>query len=126
MPTAAEERKAYAIATERDGDSCVRCLRGGVAHRDHRQNRQGGNTVASNLQLLCPPCHGWKTDHPTDATREGYSVPRSATPSRWPARRWFPTRWGTHGLGWAIYDDLGGVEQISDERAAELFDGEHQ
>lgn len=97
-----EEVQAYADATTRDKDTCVRCGRGGVMDRDHRQNRDSFNTVVSNLQLLGSDfgCghHRWKTEHPEEATRQGFSVPRWAVDHReWPAYR--------YGVGWVLYFD---------------------
>lgn len=92
-PSKADEKRAYEAATERDKGACVRCGWSGVTHRDHRQNRQPGNTVPSNLQLLCGPhgdepgCHHWKTHHPTAALLEGFAVPSWARPEWWPAWR---------------------------------------
>lgn len=122
--TAAQERLAYAIATERDSidgfEVCQRCLRdcGGV-HRDHRQNRDDFNTVPSNLQLLGAGCHNWKTEHPTDAILDGWAVPRhtTLTPAEWPARRRIRTRFGTTRLAWVLYDDHGGYLEIDDTEA---------
>ena len=124
-PTAAEEREAYAIATARDEGTCQRCLRDcGPIARDHRQNRQPGNTVASNLCLLGLGCHTWKTEHPADALDQGWAVPRWADPARWPARRWFRSDFTfTFREGWALYDDAGNVTEITDRQALELMEG---
>lgn len=113
-PTPAEEKRAYALATERDHEVCVKCRRGSVAHRDHRKNRsQGGLTLASNIQLLCPTDHGWKTTHPLDAIEEGYQVPGGKDPAQWPARRWLSTAHGTLRPAWVLYDNEGRFEEIS-------------
>lgn len=96
-PSPADEKHAYAKATERGGGSCARCGKYGV-QRDHRKNRsQGGLTVLSNLQLLCPTCHQWKTENPTAAVLEGFAVPGWARPETWPA-------WHI-GIGWVLYLD---------------------
>jgi hypothetical protein len=70
--------------------------------RDHRQNRQPGNTVVSNLQLLggafgCR-CHQFKSEHPSLALLEGFAVPRWARPELWPA-------WRHDVGGWVLYFD---------------------
>ncbi len=127
-PTATDERRAYAIATERDDDTCQRCLRGGAANRDHRKNRsQGGLTVASNLQLLCGSgttgCHGWAHANPRAALEDGWAVPRWADPHEWPARRWFRTQVGTLRAGWALLDDEGGAHEISADEARRRMEG---
>lgn len=102
-PTPAEERRAYAAATERDENRCVRCGWVGNCQRDHRQNRQPGNTVLENLQLLCGPrgdyagCHVWKTENPTAAVLEGFAVPSYARPALWPGWR--------ISIGWVQYLD---------------------
>lgn len=103
-PTAAEEREAYDTATSRDEGRCTRCGRSGDMHRDHRQNRMAGNTVVSNLALLCAPnlidagCHLWKTENPGQAIEDGYAVPRWGRPEAWPARR-------HDARGWILYLD---------------------
>lgn len=136
-PTAAEERRAYEIATARDEGKCVRCHRGGTVHRDHRLNRsQGGLTTPANLQILCGPangymgaprlgqgCHAWVTEHPREAVEDGWAVPGYADPHLWPARRWIPTDHGTLRIVWVLYSDLGTFEVITDAVADELRAG---
>lgn len=128
------EETARAIVTERDGGVCVRCRRVHPIHGinwDHRLSRSiGGLWLPSHGQLLCGSgttgCHGWRTSNPADAIREGYAVLRSATltPAQWPARRWFATPYGTVRLGWALYDDEGGVEEIDEiEAQRRLWEG---
>lgn len=118
-PTPAEEADAYEIATNRDANTCQRCLRNcGPVARDHRKNRgqEGGWTIPSNLQCLGLGCHLWKTEHPEKAVAEGWAVPgyRMAVPSEWPARRWIKTELGTLRKAWVLYDDEGGWEEISE------------
>lgn len=105
--TPAEAKRAYDLVTRRDEETCVRCRRGGAVQRDHRQNRLPGNTVPSNLQLLCPSCHQWKTENPEHALRDGWAVPRHTvfTPAEWPARRWVRTLHGTYRMAWVLYFD---------------------
>lgn len=129
-PTAAEERRAYQIATYRDGGEivdggiCQMCLRDcGPTARDHRQNRQPGNTVAANLQVLGLEHHTWKTEHPEDAVAEGWAVPSWADPLVWPARRWRQTVHGMVALAWCLYDNKGGVHWITDEEALRRMEG---
>ncbi|MDF2046208.1 hypothetical protein P2P98_08560 [Microbacterium sp. Kw_RZR3] len=99
--TREEERAAYEAVTTRDAGRCVRCGLSGPVERDHRQNRDAWNTTPANLQLLGGPfgcgCHLWKTEHPEDAFREGFGVPRWARPELWPAWRF--------GVGWVLYFD---------------------
>jgi hypothetical protein len=118
--TAAEEKRAYEIATRRDRAVCQRCRRvGRVAQRDHRRNRsQGGLTTAANLQLLCVECHAWKGANPREAVAEGWAVPGWADPLVWPARRWVDAGLGILKRVWVLYDDRGGWAQITDEEAA--------
>ncbi|WP_242089205.1 HNH endonuclease [Curtobacterium sp. DN_7.5] len=124
-PTAAEESRAYALVTERDEERCQRCHRGGVAQRDHRKNRsQGGRTAASNLHLLCPDCHLWKTDHPVEAAHDGWGVPGWADPATFPARRWLRTELGTLRQAWVLYDDVGTWREISAEQARRQMGGD--
>jgi hypothetical protein len=123
-PTPAEEKQAYAIAAGRDDLTCQKCLRWcGAPQQDHRQNRQPGNTVASNLQTLGLSCHQWKTEHPRDALDEGWAVPRWADPAQWPARRWFRTPNGTVRAGWCLYDDRGGITEITEHDARRRMEG---
>lgn len=124
-PTAAEEKQAYAIAAGRDDLTCQRCLGWcGAPQQDHRQNRQPGNTVPSNLQTLGLICHQWKTEHPADALADGWAVPRWATPARWPARRWYRNLDGvTVRKGWALYGDDGSITEISDHEARRRMEG---
>lgn len=124
--TAAEETRAYALATERDGSRCQvaswDCA--GAVQRDHRKNRsQGGLTVASNLQCLCAAHHLQKTDNPLWANANGFGVPGWAVPSEFPARRWLGTRMGTHRAAWVLYDNAGGWVEISHEHAIKLGKG---
>ena len=96
-PSPADERRAYQAMTERDHNRCVKCGAYGV-ERDHRQNRQTGNTVVSNLQGLCHEHHVWKTEHPAEALRQGFAVPRWAQWAFWPA-------WRADVGSWVIYFD---------------------
>lgn len=120
-PTRAEETNAYELATLRDSNTCQRCRRDcGPIARDHRQNRQAGNTTLQNLQCLGLACHRWKTEHPNAAIAEGWAVPRYADPAEWPARRWMPGVAGTLRLVWVLYgtydaDQL--VTVITDQEA---------
>lgn len=128
-PTAAEERRAYALVTSRDEDRCQRCLRHcGPVNRDHRKDRSvGGLTLASNLQLLggsgTTGCHGWKTTHPAQAIAEGWGVPGWADPRTFPAARWLPTQRGTVRSAWVLYDDLGDWVEITNEEAQQRREG---
>ena len=123
-PPAADERRAYALVTDRDAELCQRCHRGGATQRDHRNNRsQGGRTVASNLHLLCAECHLWKTDHPVDAVHDGWGVPGWADPHVFPARRWLRTDVGTLRQAWVLYDDEGSWREISADQARRRQEG---
>ncbi len=111
--TPRQEREAYKIVTERDQGRCQRCGKPGPVERDHRQGRDAYNTVPSNLQCLGSAfgcgCHKWVTEHPQEAMRDGFTVPRWARPELWPAFRF--------GVGWVIYDDHGGWQEISESTA---------
>lgn len=125
-PTAAQEREAYRIATDRDENRCQfqgwECF--GAVQRDHRKNRsQGGPTVPSNLQCLCLFHHDQKTNQPAWAWANGWAVPGHAKPADYPARRWLPTGFGTLRLAWVLYDDAGSWEEINEDRARELGKG---
>ena len=120
--TRADEINARELVNLRDRGVCVSC---GTVHPlfgvnfDHRKNRsQGGIWSASNGQLLCGSgtvgCHGYMTQHPAEAIREGWAVPSYANPAEWPARRM------VHGhLIWVLYDDGGGWVEISEAEAKE-------
>ena len=96
-PSKADERRAYADATERDDNRCVRCGAHGI-ERDHRKNRsQSGWTTVANIQCLCPSCHRWKSANPAEAMALGFAVPSYARPELWPG-------WRLHE-GWVVYFD---------------------
>lgn len=126
-PSKADEADAYELATLRDGDACLfrawDCL--GAAQRDHRQNRRPGNTVVSNIQLLCVTHHQWKTEHPEEAIRDGWAVPSWPTvvPAEWPARRRMRGRYGVYVDVWVLYANDGTWRQISDEEARKRMEG---
>lgn len=126
-PSKSDEADAYELVTLRDAGVCVKCLRRhtvfGIS-RDHRKNRSaGGLTVVSNLQLLCGDgttgCHGWATVNPELAVSEGWAVPAwpAADPRQWPARRWVPASHHMYRLAWVLYDDDGGVLEITGKEA---------
>lgn len=124
-PSHADEKRAYQIATYRDGGGiieggiCQKCLRDcGPVARDHRQNRRVGNTVPSNIQCLGLRCHQWKTEHPDEANYDGWGCPSWAVPAEWPAHRWLPTKQGALRLAWVLLDDLGGWVEITAAEAA--------
>jgi len=127
QPSKADEADAYELVTLRDGDRCQRCLRNcgwGVTSRDHRKDRSlGGLTVVSNLQVLggtgTTGCHGWKSAHPAEAIAEGWAVPGYADPAEWPARRRVRGQYGIYIDIWVLYDDGGGVREITEEEARE-------
>lgn len=66
----------------RSGGHCERCDRqltpGVSVNRHHRARRQAGGDCLENLLLLCGTgttgCHGWVTEHPTEAYANGWSV----------------------------------------------------
>ena len=123
-PSARDEREAYELATIRDRATCVRCRAQGNVQRDHRRNRsQGGRTVVENLQCLCPSCHLWKTEHPKQATVEGWACPGWADPATFPAARMFTNDNGAKILGWCVYLPSGRVEEISVEEALRRMKG---
>lgn len=124
-PSRLAEARVYELVAGRDEGRCQRCWHGGGVQRDHRKNRsQGGRTVASNLHLLCPGCHLWKTDHPVEAARDGWGVPGWADPREFPARRWLRTELGTLRQAWVLYDDNASWREISAEQARRQMGGE--
>ncbi|MBG9885167.1 hypothetical protein ABE10_00910, partial [Bacillus toyonensis] len=60
-------------------------------------------------------CHKWATEHPAEAVRDGFAVPRWARPELWPAWR--------IDAGWVLYDDEGGWKQITESTAHLLMEG---
>ena len=122
-PSKADEADAYEVATLRDDNTCQRCRRDcGPVARDHRQNRQPGNTIVANLQCLGLRCHIWKTEHPSDALADGWAAPSWVNPREWPARRYVRNRYGVTRLSWVLYGDAGEVTPISDEEAKRLME----
>lgn len=125
-PRPLDEADAYELATRRYGHTCLfrpwDCA--GAVERDQRQNRRSGNTVVSNLQCLCVVHHKWKTEHPKEAIAEGWAVPGNPTadPAEWPARRHLRTAYGTFRLAWVLYDNVGGVREISEQEARERME----
>jgi len=123
-PSKADEHDAYELATLRDDNTCQRCRRDcGPIARDHRQNRQPGNTIVANLQCLGLLCHQWKTEHPKDAIAEGWAVPSWADPLVWPARRWFKGAFGVMTLGWVLYRNDGRFLEITADEAERRMAG---
>ena len=111
-PTRAQETDAYELATLRDNATCQMCKEPGTVQRDHRQNRQQGNTVVSNLICLCLDCHQHKTENPAWAYMTGWGVPRWANPAKWPMPRMVGGVWVE-----VLLDDIGGWEIITESRA---------
>jgi len=94
-----------ALVRERDHHVCVHC--GTTGHglsTHHRRNRgMGGSRWAginlpTNLLTLCGDgttgCHGWVTEHPTQARELGLAVSLHADPATVPVT----THTGTHLL----------------------------
>jgi len=124
-PTAADERRAYRMATERDTGRCQRCLRNcgmGVTSRHHRKARGvGGWTHVANLLVVggtgTTGCHGEITSHPAQAIDDGWMVPGWADPLTYPCRRWLPTGFGTVRLAWVLMRNDGKWDEITDDDA---------
>lgn len=100
---------------ERDGWSCVRCgvsLYSTSGSRHHRKRRRSGGHGAANLVLLCGSgttgCHGWAHAHPDEARLVGLIVPTWLDPLDVPVLLL---------RTWALLDDEGHVERITDEDA---------
>lgn len=126
-PSEKQEREAYALATDRDKDSCVKCGNREWIERDHRQNRKAGNTVVENLQCLCHSCHVWKTEHPLDARAQGFALKSTDDPLTFPARRLFRTDMGRLLLIWVVYLPAGNdpmFYEISEDEARKRMAGE--
>lgn len=131
-PTDREEREAYNLAVERDGNVCLfrssECA--GAVQLDHRRNRsQGGLTILSNLQSLCVIHHDWKTNHPEEALAQCLGVPghHRLSPAEYPASRWVQTVYGMWRLVFVLYWDapVGGEwwTEITDEEAGRRMNG---
>lgn len=118
--TPADMADAYEHSTLRDNYTCQMCKQPGDVQRDHRQNRQQGNTVLSNLLCLCLGCHKRKTENPAWAYQYGWGVPRWAVPADWPVPRMIGGQWVE-----VLLDDVGGWEVITEAqaRAARSGDG---
>jgi hypothetical protein len=80
----AQRAKLY----ERAENMCEVKMRGCLIHANnahHRKNAsQGGSDELSNLLLACGSgvtgCHGWITEHPGEAKRNGWAMWRSDLP----------------------------------------------
>ncbi len=87
-------QKVRDLVYDRDDRCCLKCgvyAYAGSLH--HRKNRsQGGLDVPSNLVVMCGSgttgCHGWATERPTLARREGFVVPSWADPAGVPLLRY--------------------------------------
>lgn len=94
---------------DRAGGRCEICGLYGANNAHHRRNKsQGGQDVLSNLMLLCGSgttgCHGFVTEHPTDAVVEGWTIQGVVAV---PARTEVRVR-GVKGL----LDDAGGFTRV--------------
>ena len=83
-------------------ERCGRPLRRDFTSRHHRQRRRDGGDRLCNLLLLCGDgtrgCHGWITEHPLEATDQGWIVPTWANPLNIPVRM-------ADGYLWLLADD---------------------
>lgn len=77
----------------------------------------------SNLQCLGLLCHKWKTENARAAIEQGWAVSRYQDPAEWPAARYFSSGIGGLRLGWCLYDDVGGVHEISEAEAHQRMKG---
>ena len=89
--------------SDRADASCEICGRYRASNGHHRKNRsQGGDHRLSNLLLLCGSgttgCHGWVTEHPAEAKRNGWAVWPTDDPAS------VPVLYRTH---WVRLDDEG-------------------
>ena len=116
--TQADMTDAYELATLRDRATCQMCKEPGTVQRDHRQNRQEGNTVLSNLVCLCLECHTYKTGHPAWAYLTGWGVPRWANPATWAMPRMVRGQWVQ-----VLLDDAGDWEEVTEKQARKSRDG---
>ena len=115
----AEMTDAYELATLRDRATCQMCKEPGTVQRDHRQNRQNGNTVVSNLVCLCLDCHQHKTENPAWGYLTGWGVPRWADPASWAMPRMVAGQWVQ-----VLLDDVGGWVVVTDEQGRMSRSGE--
>lgn len=96
------------------------CL--GVAGNWHHRKSAGRVWTPSNGLHLCGSgttgCHGWITEHPADAYKNGWMVRSSADPALAPVYAWRPHATGPQ---WLLLDDYGGAVEIEGaELAAQL------
>lgn len=106
-------KSVKATIGERSQGVCEGCgeRRGENIHHRKFKSRGGENTV-ENAILLCgfgnsSGCHG--RAHSGDGAELGWAVPRYARPELWPAHRF--------GVGWVIYDNDGGWQEITESTA---------
>lgn len=123
MPKASRsvERAARKLVDLRDGQSCRRCGRsvlGVLSSVHHRLNKGNGGSAllerASVLVRLCGSgttgCHGWVTEHPTDAGILGYLLPRNNPDID-------PTKEALFTIdGWVLLDDNGDIRSCEPPR----------
>jgi hypothetical protein len=90
------------IVKERSGGICEICGALRASEQHHRRNRsQGGRWQPSNILDLCRQDHGWVTEHPAAALRNGWTIQGTVSvPSETPVRRRGEL---------CLLDDLGGV-----------------
>lgn len=90
----------------RSGGRCEHCgaqLQGRV-ERHHRQRREVGGDRLANVVYLRPECHQWITEHPEEATRQGWIVS-----SYHPDPAAAPMLHG--GIDWVLLDDDGTTQR---------------
>lgn len=99
------EAKARKLVRERSDGVCEVCGTMWATNMHHRKNRsQGGLWEASNLLHLCGSgttgCHGWITEHVTEAVAKGQCVRSHQDPTG-------TAVWTRHG--WVLLDNQGGI-----------------
>lgn len=108
--TADEWEAADWQLTARANGCCERCghtLDRAFTERHHRQRRRDGGDRLANLLLLCSTgtglngigCHQWITEHPTEATEQGWIVPVWDDPATTPVRLPDGRLWLLHDNG---------------------------
>lgn len=119
--------KVRKLVLARDGGACVRCGGTGALELHHRRYKsRGGKHDASNLVSVCgwgnhTGCHGWAhTD--TKAPGAGYSLPSGRIiPREIPVLMYAPGVQPFGSLAWALLDDDGGRNYVSDAFANEIM-----
>lgn len=79
------EKTCRSVVTQRSERICECCGLNRACQKHHRKNRsQGGLWSPENILDLCPGCHTFITEHPSEACLKGWSVRSTEDPAEVP------------------------------------------